>query len=134
MIDSIIIATKEVKMATRGIRGATTLDENSKEAVKLATIELLTEILSKNSVEKEDISHMIFTFTPDINADFPAKYARIELGFDNVPMICVNEIAPDGALEMCFRVLMIVNTNKAQDEIHHVYLRGAKKLRPDLEA
>ena len=119
-------------MATRGIRGATTLDENSKEAIKHSTIELLSELLSKNSVSKEDISHVIFTFTPDINADFPAKYARTELGFDAVPMICINEIAPDGALEMCFRVLLVVNTDKSQDEIHHVYLGGAKKLRPDL--
>ncbi|MDD3419991.1 MAG: chorismate mutase [Candidatus Gastranaerophilales bacterium] len=120
-------------MTTRGIRGAITLDENSKEAIKQATIELLTEILSKNSVSKEDISHVIFTFTPDINADFPAKYARTGLGFDMVPMICINEIEVSDALKMCFRALVVVNTDKAQDEIHHIYLKGAKKLRPDLE-
>jgi chorismate mutase len=120
-------------MATRGIRGATTLEVNTKEAVKEATVELLSEILSKNSISKEDISHVIFTFTPDINADFPAKYARTELGFDAVPMICINEIEVAEALKMCFRALVVVNTDKAQNKIHHIYLKGAKKLRPDLD-
>jgi chorismate mutase len=119
-------------MITRAIRGATTVGENTKEAIKLDTVELLGEMMSQNKIKKEDISHVIFTLTKDINADFPAKFARIELGFDDVPMICSNEIEVPGALPLCIRVLMVVNSELSQKEINHVYLNEAKKLRPDL--
>ncbi len=119
-------------MTTRAIRGATTVEENTKEAIKDATIELLSVILSQNNLKKEDISHVIFTLTKDINADFPAKFARTELGFDDVPMICSNEIEVPNSLPMCIRALVVVNLNKSQKEIRHIYLNGAKKLRPDL--
>ena len=121
-------------MTIRSIRGATTVEENTKEAIKEATVELLSEILAKNPITKEDISHVIFTLTKDVNADFPAKFARIELGFDDVPMICSNEIEVPNALPMCIRVLMVVNTDLSQKEINHIYLREAKKLRPDLNS
>ena len=117
---------------TRAIRGATTVEENTKEAIKLATVELLTKMLGQNKIKKEDISHVIFTLTKDVNADFPAKFARIELGFDDVPMICSNEIEVPDALPLCIRVLMVVNSELSQKEIHHIYLNEAKKLRPDL--
>jgi chorismate mutase len=117
---------------TRAIRGATTVKENSKEAIRLVTVELLTEMLGQNKIQKESISHVIFTLTKDINADFPAKFARTELGFDNVPMICSNEIEVPDALPMCIRVLMVINSDILQKEIRHIYLNEAKKLRPDL--
>jgi len=120
-------------MIIRAIRGATTIEENSKDAIKMATVELLNEILAQNNIKTEDISHLIFTLTKDINADFPAKFARIELGFDDVPMICSNEIEVPGALPLCIRILMVVNSMLSQKEIHHVYLNEAKKLRPDLK-
>lgn len=120
-------------MSIRAIRGATSVEENTKDAIKEVTVELLSEILEKNAVAKEDISHVIFTLTKDVNADFPAKFARIELGFDDVPMICSNEIEVPNALPLCIRVLMVVNTDLSQKEIRHIYLREAKKLRPDLE-
>ncbi len=119
-------------MMTRAIRGATTVEKNLKEVIKYSTVELLGEMLSKNQIQKEDISHVIFTLTKDVNADFPAKFARIELDFDDVPMICSNEIEVSGALPLCIRVLMVVNSELSQKEIHHIYLNEAKKLRPDL--
>lgn len=119
-------------MMTRAIRGATTVEENTKEAINIATVKLLRKMLSQNKITKEDISHVIFTLTKDVNADFPAKFARIELGFDNVPMICSNEIEVPGAMPLCIRVLMVINSDILQNEIHHIYLNEAKKLRPDL--
>lgn len=120
-------------MITRAIRGATTIEDNTKDSIKESTIELLSEILNQNKIKKEDISHVIFTLTKDINADFPAKFARLELDFEDVPMICSNEIEVPNALPFCVRVLMVVNSELSQNEIKHIYLKNAKTLRPDLE-
>lgn len=119
-------------MYSRGIRGATSLNSNTKEEIKSAVIELVQEIISLNSINKEDISFIIFTVTSDINADFPAKYARLELGFDTVPMMCYREMEVPGSIPMCLRALVVINTEKTQKEIKHCYLRGAKALRKDL--
>lgn len=120
-------------MQTRGVRGATTLLDNSKEEIKKATVKLVSEIIKTNSIEKEDISFVIFTVTSDINADFPAKYARLELGFDMVPMMCYREMEVEGSLKLCLRALIVINTDKSQKEIKHCYLNGAKILRGDLK-
>lgn len=119
-------------MNTRGIRGATTLSANTKEEIKSATIELVKEIISANDIKKEDIAFIIFTVTSDVNSDFPAKYARLELGFDTVPMMCYREMEVVGSIPLCLRALVTVNTEKTQKEIKHCYLRGAKALRKDL--
>lgn len=119
-------------MYTRGIRGATTLSDNSKEAIKEATVELVSEIMNLNSIDKEDIAFIIFTVTSDVDADFPAKYARLELGFDTVPMMCYREMQVKEALPLCLRTLITINTEKSQKEIKHCYLKGAKALRKDL--
>lgn len=119
-------------MYSRGIRGATSLNSNTKEEIKSAVIELVQEIINSNSINKEDISFIIFTVTSDINADFPAKYARLELGFDTVPMMCYREMEVPGSIPMCLRALVVINTEKTQKEIKHCYLRGAKALRKDL--
>ena len=119
-------------MLTRGVRGATTLKSNTNEEIKDATIELISEIMKSNSINKEDIAFIIFTVTSDINADFPAKYARLELGFDTVPMMCYREMEVVGSMPLCLRVLVAINTEKNQKEIKHCYLRGAKALRKDL--
>ncbi len=119
-------------MFTRGIRGATTLSDNSKEGIKEGVIELVSEIMTKNSINKEDIAFIIFTVTKDVNADFPAKYARLEFGFDYVPMMCYREMDVSGSMPLCLRALFTVNTNKKQNEIKHCYLKGAKALRKDL--
>jgi chorismate mutase len=115
-------------MTTKGIRGAITVDENTSEAIGSATIKLLTEIMYKNKIETNLISHAIFSLTPDLNADFPAKYARINLKWKEVPMMCFNEIDVPSGLKMCLRVLIVVNCSE-NFEPEFVYLKGAKGLR-----
>ncbi len=120
-------------MGSRGVRGAITLENNTKEEIRKATIELLNEMIERNSIKLEDISFAIFTLTKDLNADFPAKYARLDCGFNKVPMVNFNELDVEGSLQKCLRVLLNINTAKKQDEIKHVYLKGAKVLRKDLD-
>jgi chorismate mutase len=120
------------QIKTRGVRGAVTVNENSYAAIEKATIELLEVVLKKNTIKEEDISSVIFTMTDDLNAVFPAKIARIHFGWDNVPMICTHEIPVPGSLPMCIRILITINTTLQQNQIKHVYLAEAAKLRPDL--
>ena len=115
----------------RGIRGATTVTENTAEAISEATAELLERLLLDNTLEFEQICSVIFTVTPDLNAAFPAEAARA-LGMTMVPLLNALEIGVPGRLEKAIRVMMHVNTNKGQLEIKHIYLRGATVLRPDL--
>ena len=120
-------------MEQRGIRGAITVEENTVEAVKSATIELLSEIKKENQYEEKDISHVIFTMTDDLDCVYPAKFAREEFSnWQYVPMMCMQELKIKGSLEKCLRVLIVINTNIAQNNIKHIYLKGAKKLRKDL--
>ena len=120
-------------MVSRGIRGATTINADTKEEIKSATVELLDEMIKQNKINIEDISSAIFTVTKDIKADFPAKYARLEMGFKYVPMMNYLEADIDGAIQKCIRVMLTVNTTKKQNEIKHIYLKGAKNLRQDLQ-
>lgn len=120
------------KIFTRGIRGAISVENNDIEAIRQATLELLKEILHTNKVDTKDISHIIFTMTKDLNAAFPAKFARENLNFSQVPMMCYNELDVQNSMPMCLRVLMVVNSSKTQDQIKHIYLKEAKKLRPDV--
>lgn len=115
----------------RGLRGAVTVEGNTKEAIHQATRELLQEIIDANRLQVEDIASVIFTVTPDLNADFPA-YAAREMGWRHVPLLCAREIDVPEALPQCIRVLMHVNTTKGQEDMVHVYLGGASQLRPDL--
>ena len=115
-------------MTTKGIRGAITVDNNSKDALKQATFELLTELVKTNNIDKEKISHVIFTTTSDLNADFPAKYARLDFGWDKVAMMCFHELDVPDSLKMCLRVLIVYNCEN--DFIpEFVYLKGAQNLR-----
>jgi chorismate mutase len=120
-----------LKMQVRGIRGATTVDENSAEAISQATIELLEKIVQTNSVDCDDIASAFFSTSPDLNAEFPAVAAR-RLGWTNIALFCSQEIGVPGSLPKCIRVLLHVNTNKRANEIVHIYMRGARVLRPDL--
>lgn len=115
-------------MITKGIRGAITVDENSSEAIGGATIKLLKEIVERNNIEINLISHVIFSLTPDLNAEFPAKYARINLKWKDVPMMCFNEIDVPNSLKMCLRVMIIINCSE-NFEPEFVYLEGAQNLR-----
>lgn len=115
-------------MITKGIRGAITVEANSEDALKSATLELLSKMIEENNIKTENISHAIFTTTKDLNAAFPAKFPRHELGWDNVAMMCFHELDIPESLKMCLRVLIVVNC----DENFHpkfVYLKGAEKLR-----
>ena len=119
-------------MQTRGIRGATTVPEDTKEEVLSATQELLDAILRTNpDLNADDIASAIFTTTADVTSAYPALAAR-QIGWDSVPMICAREIPVPKSLGMCIRVLIHWNTDKTQKEIKHIYLRDAKTLRPDL--
>lgn len=120
-------------MAVRGIRGAVTVEENMKDEILNKTAELLQAIIEKNSLDVEDIISAMFSVTDDVNADFPAVAAR-KLGWIYTPLMCTREIPVPGSLQSCIRVLLHVNTERRQDEIVHVYLYDAKKLRPDLDA
>ena len=115
-------------MITKGIRGAITVEENSSEAIGSATIKLLQEMVRRNNVETHLISHAIFTLTPDLNAEFPAKYARINLKWKDVAMMCFNEIDVPSSLKMCLRVMLVVNCSE-NFEPEFVYLEGASGLR-----
>lgn len=118
-------------MPVRGVRGATTILQDSPDNIAKATQELLDKIIEDNSIETEDIASVLFSVTPDIHSDFPAKTARL-MGWDQVPLFCFQEIPVSGALPLCIRVLIHVNTEKKQKEIKHIYLREAKILRKDL--
>ncbi len=120
-------------MFVRGIRGATVVLANTPEEIEKATVELTNEILAQNEVAVQDIAFAVFTLTKDLNAAFPAKFARLNCGFELVPMMCYQELDVPNSIRMCLRVLLTVNTDKAQNEIKHVYLKGAKALRADLE-
>ena len=115
-------------MITRGIRGAITVDENSPEAIGSATIKLLKEMISRNHIELDSISHAIFSLTKDLNADFPAKYARINLKWKDVPMMCFHELDVPNSLRRCLRVLIVVNCGE-NFVPEFVYLEGASGLR-----
>jgi chorismate mutase len=115
-------------MAIRGIRGATTVSDNSQEEILSATKELLAEIVARNDIKIEDISSIIFTTTKDLNAEFPALAAR-QLGWKDTPLLCAVEIEVPDSLKKCVRVLLQVNSDKSQRDMKHVYLREAVNLR-----
>jgi len=117
---------------TRGVRGATTVEANSPESILDATKELLAAMLKANDLDVEYVASAFFTVTPDINAEFPAIAAR-DMGWNTVALLCGHEMNKPGALPMTLRVLLHVNTEKAALEIKHVYLRGARVLRPDID-
>lgn len=115
----------------RAIRGAITVENNTKEEILDATKIMLMKIIEDNNLKVEDMINIIFTLTPDLNAAFPAVAAR-ELGIVNVPLMCMSEIPIENALKKCVRILLQTNSDKKLEEISHVYLRDAIKLRPDL--
>jgi chorismate mutase len=118
-------------MVCRGIRGATTVEDNTADAILEATGELLEAITAANGLQVEELAAAFFTATQDLDAAFPARAAR-DLGWDVVPLLDAQEIAVPGSPPRCIRVLLLWNTDKSQEEITHVYLRGAQALRPDL--
>jgi chorismate mutase len=118
-------------MNCRGVRGATTIDRNDREEILTATRQLLALMIRLNGIDGRDVASALFSTTPDIDAEFPALAAR-QLGWLEVPLLCGHEMSIPGSLPLCIRVLILWNTDKSQQEIEHVYVREAKRLRPDL--
>lgn len=119
-------------MFVRGIRGATTVEQNDKEEILAATIELWNQIIEQNGIVPEEIGAVYITVTPELTATFPASAIRQLPGFELVPLMCSVEVPVVGALSNCIRFMLMVNTDKKQNEIAHVYLKEAMRLRPDL--
>lgn len=117
----------------RGIRGAITIGNDTAEEIKNATVELINEIIKRNELNISDFAFAQFSVTKDIKSATPAKFARTEAGWHNVPMMCYDEYEFNGGLKKCIRLLIITNSDKKQEEIKHVYLKGASILRPDLK-
>ena len=118
-------------MTCRGIRGATSVDTNDAGAIIAATRELLARIVATNDLSVQDVTSVIFTATPDLDAAYPARAAR-EMGWVNTPLLCMQEMAVAGSLPRCIRVLVLWNTDRPPGRIRHVYLGRARALRPDL--
>jgi chorismate mutase len=124
-------------MPVRGIRGATTAVANEAGAIVEATDELLRELAVRNQLDADEIAFAYFTTTPDLDAEFPALAAR-RLGWVDVPMLCGHDMAvpqPNPrSVAMCVRVVLLYNTERAQSEMQHAYLRGARAIKQDLDA
>ena len=105
----------------RGVRGATTVEANTREAILKATRQLLALIIRRNGIDPKDIGSAIFTVTRDLNAEFPALAAR-QMGWLDVPLLCGYEVEVPGSLMACVRILIHWNTDRSQTDIHHVYI------------
>ena len=114
----------------RGLRGATTASANTREAILEATEELIRALQKANAFDPEDVESAIFTSSPDLTAEYPARAAR-RLGWDSVPLLGASEVAVPDGLPRCIRLLLHVYTSHAPRDLKHIYLRGAATLRPD---
>jgi chorismate mutase len=119
---------REVRV--RGVRGATTAEANTREAILSATRELLCLMIDANNIQPDDIASAIFTTTIDLNADYPALAARA-LGWHDVALMCMHEMNVPHGLKQCVRILLHWNTEVAPHDVKHVYIKGAANLRPD---
>jgi chorismate mutase len=121
----------DTDMWLRGVRGATCATANSRDAIVETTKQMLSRMIESNGIQPDDIASAFFSTTRDLNAEFPAIAAR-QLGWRDVPLMCMHEMDVPDALPMCVRVMIHWNTDKRPSEIRHVYMNGAEKLRPDL--
>jgi chorismate mutase len=117
--------------AVRAIRGATTVAADEPVFIREAVIELLEAILNDNDLTPSDVISAVFTATPDLVSEFPAHAARV-IGWTDIPLLCAQELPVEGALPMCIRVMLHVETRRQRAEIKHAYLREAVLLRQDL--
>jgi len=118
-------------MVCRGVRGATTADGNTRDDILTATRQLLALLIRINGIEPEQVASAIFSLTRDLDAEFPALAAR-QLGWLDVPLLCTYEVDVPGSLRKCIRVLIHWNTDKPQNQIRHIYVKDAERLRPDI--
>jgi chorismate mutase len=127
------VAKKAKTMAVRGVRGATSVTADDPDLIREAAGELMQEIIRRNGItEFDDVISAVFTTTEDLRSAFPAEAARL-MGMGQVPLLCAQEIPVVNAMQRCIRILLHINTDRTPAEIVHVYLREAKKLRPDLK-
>lgn len=117
--------------AVRALRGATTIDVDTQEHLEERTIALLTDLFDRNDIHHDDLISIIFTATSDINSAFPAAAAR-KFGLGGVPLLCAQELDIVDGTPLCLRVLIHLTTERRRDELHHIYLEGARGLRDDL--
>ena len=115
----------------RALRGATTVDEDTADQVLERTIALLEALFARNELDKDDLISVLFTATDDIHSAFPALAAR-KFGLGDIPLICARELDIEGGTPRCIRLLMHITTERARDDLHHVYLEGAVGLNDDL--
>jgi chorismate mutase len=118
-------------VSVRAVRGATTVDADTPEAIRGRVVALLEQVLKQNGLSEDDIISILFTATEDIVSTFPATAAR-SMGLGAVPLICARELSIAGSVPRCIRVMLHVETERPRSDIHHVYLEGAKGLRDDL--
>lgn len=117
-------------MPVRALRGATTVETNDRKEILEATEELLRAIVATNDLTPDQVISALFTATDDLNAVYPAEAAR-QLGWQQASLLCVQEMKVADSLPMCLRVLVHIESSRAQGEMEHCYLRGAQELRPD---
>jgi chorismate mutase len=117
-------------IACRGVRGATTVEEDTPDTILSATRELLVQMVEANGICPEDVASVMFTTTPDLTSEYPALAAR-QLGWHDVALLCAHEMNVPHSLKHCIRILLHWNTDKLASEIQHVYIKGAISLRPD---
>ena len=118
-------------MRCRGVRGATTVEANTRDEILTNTRQLLALMIRANGIEPDDVGSAMFSVTSDLNAEFPALAAR-QLGWLDVPLLCTYEVDVPGSLRRCVRVLIHWNTETPQHQVRHVYIKEAMRLRPDL--
>jgi len=117
-------------MWCRGIRGATTVDNDAVDDILRESKELLQMMIDANGIKPEDVACAIFTTTSDLDAAFPATAAR-QLGWTDVPLMCSKEIDVPGSVKGCIRLLILYNTERSAEDIVHIYIKGASNLRSD---
>ncbi|ANU10670.1 chorismate mutase [Planococcus antarcticus DSM 14505] len=118
----------------RGVRGAITVSVDQPDEILKETKRLVLEMARENKIEPDHVASVIISTTTDISSAFPAKAVRTIEEWTYVPVMCTHEMDVPGSMPLCIRVMMHVNTEQCQQEIHHVYLNEAMKLRPDLAA
>ncbi|MDC7127132.1 MAG: chorismate mutase [Spirochaetales bacterium] len=117
----------------RAIRGAVQLSADEKEIIKEKVSVIIDKMIADNSIDKENIVSIVFTVTDDIKSMNPAAALRSCGSFELIPLFCAKEPDVEGALPLTIRILLTTECNLSQSEVKHVYMDGAKKLRPDLE-
>ncbi len=118
-------------MRLQALRGAITCAEDTKTEIEEKTQRLVKELLARNEVDHDDLVSVIFTMTSDLSAEFPATAAR-SVGLGDIPLLCARELEIDHGMPLCIRILVHCYSDRRRDDLHHVYLEGARALRDDL--